>query len=143
MAESIGSQVIGAVVNLLTATGYPAYRTRLEGFSKDQCPAYNVMPAETVPTYVVAGEQQNTLRVLVHCIAIAPAEVDLQIDPLFVAAHLAIQQDITLGGLVQAMRLKSWGFKTDAKAEQDLGLLELQYEAEYSTVRGDPTAPVA
>lgn len=141
--ESISSQITGAVVALLEATGTPTYRVRISGFSKEHTPAYNVFPADLSPSYVAAGEQENTMRLMINCIAFAAEQVDLVIDPLYVAAEKALQKDITLGGLVKSFRLKQWGFKTDPKAEQDVGLLELQYEAEFSTVRGDPATAAA
>lgn len=136
---SVQSQVLAAVVHTLSAMGgAPAFRSKMTSFSLAQLPAYNVMPEDGETEYTISGTVDRTIRFSVRHTAEAKDEIDAAVDGLYVASSRALMADITLGGLVVALRegRQKWEME---RGEVAAVALVVFYEAEFSTSRTDPT----
>lgn len=136
---SLQSQIMAAVVAALAATETPAYRTRMEAFAADQLPAYNVLPAEGETEYLDNSAIDRKFRFMVRHVAQAANEVDLAVDPLYVAGVRAILADPTLGGLARYTREISQKWDLE-KGSVDTVALVVTYESEFETSRSDPSS---
>lgn len=139
MAASIQSQIMARVVTLLGIAGaWSAYRTRMEVFSAEQLPAFNVLPDEGQVNYAEVGSMDRKFRFTVRHMAAAVNEVDAAVDVLYVAGVQALLADPTLGGLVRYLREMGQKWELE-KGAQDQVALVVTYEVEFSTSRGDPS----
>jgi len=146
--QSIQSQIIGAVVSLLTAAGATfqtpvlAFRTRVESFDLAQTPAWNVIPDDGETDYVECGAVDRKFRFCVRNMVAAQNQADLAADPLYVASTQALCADPSLGGLVRYIREISQKWERDGPASQDNLALVVTYQVEFATLRTDPTVQV-
>ena len=139
IAPSIQSQVMAAAVQLLNgAGGCPAYRCRMSAFSASELPATNVLPEQGDADYLDTDGIDWKYRFKVRHLAEACDQVDLAVDPIYVAGQRALFADKTLGGLVRIIRVVSQKWEMD-KGEYDSVALVVIYEVEFDTSRSDPS----
>lgn len=138
---SIQSRVIAAVVAALATTSWAAFRTRMAPFGKNQLPAFNVIPDDAAADYMTAysGTVDWKFRFKVRCMAEAVDEVDVAVDPLFVAGTQAILADPTLGGLALITRLVDVKWEREGQGEYDQCALVVTFESEFGTEQFDPS----
>lgn len=99
----------------------------------------NVLPEDENEDDFDTDSVDERFRFKVRFTGYAVDEVDAAIDRIYVAGHKALMADPKFGGLVIFTRKLSRKWELE-KGEFDTVALVVLYEAQYSTLRSDPSA---
>lgn len=87
---------------------------------------------------VMGAVNTRALVITVEGRARAATSVDDTLDTISKEVEVAIGTDDTLGGLVQCARLQTTEIELDGEAEQETGLIRMEFLIYYRTSLSDP-----
>ena len=158
-ASSVREQVLQAVASRLGGEGSPAknvFRSRMDQISQNDLPCYVVVPGDEDSRvggdYADRESVSRTLQVSVRAIVDAATQQtgdspelsgveidDSSLDPFYVfAIQQLVGDDGRLGGYVNAADESRHATVFQPEGRDLIGL-EMGFQFEFSTLRGDPT----
>lgn len=140
--KQIRDDVVSTVTGLVT-TGSRVYKSRVYPLATDKLPALFVYTnSEASERISNDGTYERTVTINIEALVQANTGYDDTLDLIAKEVEIAIQADLTLGGLAKDTRLVS--FETDFSDQSDKPLARgtIQIEVDYYTIEGAPETAV-
>lgn len=144
MADHVRKQIRDAVVTALTGlttTGPRIHDSRI--YELRTLPALVVYATdETVEPSDLSGKLDRELTVMIEGYAKAIASVEDTIDLIAKEIEIAMDADLTFGGLALHAILDSTEIDLSGEGEKPLAVINMNYKILYRTAKGSPDVSV-
>ena len=136
---------VEAVLTGLVTTGANVFVSRSIDIPESKLPCLLIYTNEENSEPISMGSPrryENTVMLDVQAIVQKNDESDDLLDTIAVEVEVALNTDLTLGGLVTDIRKTSFEADFIDKAKIQLGRATMKFEVDYETLEGDPETSV-
>jgi len=122
----------------LTTTGANVFESRIYPNELSKLPLLNIYSNSETSELSSIGKIERTLEITVEGFAKATTNVDESLDIIAKEIEVAMATDLTRGGYAKTTYLISTEFELENIANQQIGVVKLNYTIQYLTTKGDP-----
>ena len=122
----------------LTTTGGNVFESRIYPNELSKLPLLNIYSNNETSDLSSIGKLDGTLEITIEGFAKATSNVDESLDTIAKEVEVALATDLTRGGHAKDTFLSSTEFDFENIANQQIGVVKLNFTVRYLTSKSDP-----
>jgi|TARA_R110000822_G_scaffold3874_1_gene16506 hypothetical protein len=122
----------------LTTTGSNVFESRIYPNELAKLPLLNIYSNSETSELASIGKLDRSLEIMVEGFAKATSNVDEALDTIAKEVEVALANDLTRGGHAKETFLTSTEFELENIANQQIGVVKLNFTVRYITTKVNP-----
>ena len=122
----------------LTTTGSNVFESRIYPNELAKLPLLNIYSNSETSELASIGKLDRSLEIMVEGFAKATTNVDEALDTIAKEVEVALANDLTRNGHAKETFLTSTDFELESIANQQIGVVKLNFTVRYITTKADP-----